>query len=150
VGEAVLVDLPHIGPRQLITIQDLEASKVRIKGDDIVLVRTGYSDRHASARQYHEYSPGFSIEALRWLAGKRIKLLGTDTASLVRPDDRFRTVNEPYVTLFTANVFVVESLQNLGHLSQERMFFAALPVLSGWGLDASPARAVAIEHFRWS
>lgn len=150
-GEAVLLDLHHVGPGGTICVRDLKRTGVSIRKDDIVLVRTGYCDRHYYAPGYFENTPGLSLDAIDWLTEKQIKMIGVDTASIV-PGGRSLadgTANEAYVTLFAKDVYATEGLCNLGQLSQQRFFFASLPVLSGYGLDASPARAIAIENFRW-
>lgn len=144
-GEAVLLRIPKM-PGTLITAQDLKKVGTNIQRDDIVLIRTDYSDWHYGRRDFYDRTPGLSQDAADWLVEKKIKLVGIDTASIEtqQPSRGSGPSGECHHTLYRAGIPIVENLCNLGQIYQERFFFAGLPPKVK-GLEASPIRAIAIE-----
>jgi kynurenine formamidase len=69
----------------LIEPSDLERAKPAIKAGDIVLINTGWHRKYADSKEYFGYAPGLSKYAAEWLAKKRVKLVGIDTACIDHP-----------------------------------------------------------------
>src|SRR5262249_40321961 len=92
INRAVLLDVARfknveaLAPGQEITAEDLEATAksegVDIQQGDSVLIRTGYGKFFEADRtKYSGLRPGPNEASARWLAGKRIFLVGDDQMS---------------------------------------------------------------------
>jgi arylformamidase len=138
-GPAIVLDFRQKQVNEPITLAELKAAG-DIQVGDRVLTMTG---RHEQYRTPHSHDrPYITEEAMQWLVEDRqINCLGTDSSGFeVRgvshhPDHRLLT---------KAAIPVIECLNNLVELRQQRVFLIALP----WpvvGLDACPVRAIAIE-----
>lgn len=82
--------------------------------------------------------PGLTVGAARWLAERRIALLGLEQPS-THPTDYIET----HRALLGAGVVLVESLVNLHLIDRNEFWLVVLP-LNLAGLDGSPVRAVAV------
>lgn len=102
-----------------------------------VICRSGW-DRAFGTPEFFADFPSFTVEAARWIAEKRIALLGMDMPT---PGNEWQEIHwallKPGV-----DIVVVEGLANLASLP-DRFTFAAFP-LKIQGRDGSPVRAVAI------
>jgi len=144
-GEATIVDLPHIGPRQNIDVKDLEEVAKDVKQGDIVFLRTGYSDRYRKPQpnqEYYDDSPGLTLSAAEWLVRKKIKVLGAD----IRTFEPFPPNRKMDVTgfLHSNGILTIEDLVNLGQIKKQRSFVVCGLPLKIRGLKGGPARVVAI------
>jgi kynurenine formamidase len=83
-GTGVVLSLPK-KKWGLIEPSDLERAKPAIKAGDIVLINTGWHRKYADSKEYFGYAPGLSKHAAEWLAKKRVKLVGIDTACIDHP-----------------------------------------------------------------
>jgi kynurenine formamidase len=139
-GEASLVDLaPHsmLAPRTQIGVETLEANAGAFAPGARVLLRTGW-DRHWGQADFFTDHPSFTVDAARWIASRRIALLGMDTPSPSVEDlEVHRILLGPGV-----EIVIVESLANLEQLPP-RFTFIGFPLRLN-GCDGSPIRAVAI------
>jgi len=85
----------------------------------------------------------FSTAALQWLVAQGMKLMGVDSGGVeLAHDETHANVN--HLTLFRANIPLIENLTNLDELTQSRVRVYALPVPVK-GLDAFPLRVIAVE-----
>ncbi len=154
-GEAVVVDLTHIGPRQGVSADDLEAHGGDVREGDIVLLRTDWPlKRSWESMEFWEEGPYVAKSACEWLIAKKVKTVGYDFP----PDDVLRReVTDPkhaldytgpeattHHNLFPAGITVVEYLTNLHQITGPRVMFYALPLPIA-ECDGSPVRAIAIE-----
>jgi kynurenine formamidase len=142
IGPARVIDLTRLEPRRAITPEDLAAWSDTIAAGDRLLLNTGWSD-HLGRSDYRADFPRVGPELARWLAGRRITLLGVDAPSVANLNDIDELTNV-HRTLLAADIVIVEGLANLGALRQEVVQFIALP-LKVEGGDGTPVRAVAIE-----
>lgn len=138
-GPALVLDFRDKGVSEPITLEDMQAAG-NIEIGDRILTMTG---RHTQYRTPASHDrPYITEEAMRWLVeDRRINCLGTDSSGFeVRGVD-----HHPNHRLLThAGIPVIECMNNLDQLQQQRIFLVALP----WpvvGLDACPVRAIAIE-----
>ena len=79
VGEALVIDLTHIGAEQGIEVKDLLPYENKIREGDILLLKTCW-DKHAdyNEREYWEKAPYVTEEAAKWIAEKPVKAVGYD------------------------------------------------------------------------
>jgi kynurenine formamidase len=141
-GPAWLVKLDGIAPKTLITVADLGDVAARLAPGDSLLLRTGWSEFVDQAK-WRDELPRISLELARWCVERRVKLLGVEPPS-VADVHNLPEVVQIHQTLLGGGVLIVEGLTNLGAITQEKVFFAALP-LKPLGGDGSPVRAFAME-----
>ncbi|MCW5981118.1 MAG: cyclase family protein [Bryobacteraceae bacterium] len=101
------------------------------------IYRTGW-DRLWGRPEFFEDPPSLTLEAARYLASRRIGLLGMDTPT---PSAEWLECHRILLAR-GVEIVIVESLTNLDQLPP-RFTFAAFP-LNIRGRDGSPVRAVAI------
>lgn len=148
----VLYDIPALKgldilpERYSITADDLQAAEesqgVTLTEAGCAIVRTGWGSVFESDgdRYLHKWA-GLSPDAVRWLAGKKPRLVGTDNLSLGCPDlfDAHR------VLLVENGIYVMKSLY-LEALAADRKFVSTVVVLplKIKGGEASLVRPIAI------
>jgi len=139
-GPAVLVDLAPGGslePKTPITVNMLRLHEAKFHPRAKVIYRTGWY-RTFGREEYFTDFPTLTVEAARWIADKRIGLLGMDTATpSVDGQECHRILMEKGV-----EIILVEGLTNLDRLPS-RFTFIGFP-LNLKGRDGSPIRAVAL------
>ena len=139
-GPASLLDLApggNVPDGTAITVGMVERRGDLFEPGARVLLRTGWY-RNFGGESYFRGFPTLTVEAARWIAERKIGLLGFDTPT---PSTEWLTVHH---TLLGKGVemILVEGLTNL-HLLPERFVFSALPLKIQRG-DGSPVRACAI------
>lgn len=146
VGRGRLFDLTHIGPRQVITADDLAGACPDLQAGEIPLIWTAFTDFYYARPDYLELSPGFSPEAVEWLVQRQIRLLVTDTATV----EPARALPPPpkhnLARLFSANIPVVRCATNLWRLQKPGAVVMVAPVPFS-GAPMMPARVVAVEEW---
>jgi kynurenine formamidase len=139
-GPAVLVDLAPGGalrPRTPITPPMFAPHAAKFVKGAKVIYRTGW-DRMFGKPGFLSDFPSLTVEAARWIAERRIGLLGMDSMT---PSTEWKEVHHLLLGKGTEMV-LIEGLANLGQLP-ERFTFVGFP-LKLKGRDGSPIRAVAI------
>lgn len=133
-----------IGPAIVIGLEDATGSvdvaalSARLpRRVERLLVRTG---RTIAAGTFPESWPALTPGAVRWLAGRGLRLLGVDAPSV---DERGSKTLETHHALFDAGASVLENL-DLREVADGPYELIALPVRIE-GLDAAPVRAVLVE-----
>lgn len=149
---AVLFDIPGLKGRDIlperysITAADLEAAaeaaNVELKEGDCAIVRTGYGRLFESdGEAYLSKWAGLSPDAVRWLAARKPRLVGTDNLSIGCPDlfDAHR------VLLIDNGIYVMKSLY-LEELAADGRHVSTVVVLplKIKGGEASLVRPIAI------
>ena len=143
IGEAVIVDLTFVGANHKITIDDLRRGGVnQIKNGDIVLLRTGWTDKmYGKWPDYFTQSPFFPPESAEWLVAKGPKSIGFDFFEeyCARLPD-FTSEDFPmHRVILGAGIVIMEGLTNLGALPRRRVPFYA-PFYKIEGTEGAPAR----------
>jgi len=124
IGNGRLIDIPT-GPADLTAVQP----------DDIVLLKTGFSDR-VSQPGYYDLVPGIDVETARRLVDLGVKAVGIDAGSIDAEPFAIHTA------LLAGGVPIIENLIGLEQLADVASFrVIALPLR--FALEASPARVVA-------
>ena len=149
---AVLFDIPALKgldvlpEKYSITAEDLEATaasqELSPQEGDCILVRTGFSQYfETDTDTYLHKWAGLSPDAVRWLAEKKPRLVGTDNLSIGVPDlfDAHR------VLLIENGIYVMKSL-NLESLAADRNSVSTVVVLplKIIGGEASLVRPIAL------
>ncbi|MFC5406243.1 cyclase family protein [Cohnella soli] len=137
VGQAILVDLTHKKPKEPIEIKDFEPYADRIVEGSKVIYRTDWF-KQLPGRHYFSDFPYMTIELARWLAERKIGLIGMDVPT-PNPTD----YDPVHKVLLGAEIVIVEGLANLGDIGTDTFFFSAAP-LKIRGRDGAPIRAYAM------
>ena len=142
---AKLADLPidkFVGNGKLIDVKegrfDIRAIKESdISEDDIVIFNTGMAEFYGkdNDKYYGDNRPEMSEEVARYLASKKVKMIGLDMCSPDKPPFKAHRV------LLGAEVLIIENLTNLKNLSGKKFKIYALPLKLA--LDGAPARVIA-------
>lgn len=147
-GPAWVVRLPGTAPRALLTVADLGDIATRFQPGDSLLIHTGWSSHAGEPEFYRDELPRISEELARWCVANQVKLLGVEPPSIA-------DVNQPaevaliHGILLGGGVTVVEGLVCLDQLTEERVYFFAMPLKLAGG-DGSPVRAFAFDGpFEW-
>jgi arylformamidase len=154
IGEAVIIDLSHKKPGEMVTAADLENSGVEVKPGDIVIIRTDWTDKAFGTRRFWAEIIGLSLDAGDWLVDKKIKALATDFYTDPPPIrecetcGKFVKVDRPPIrnhhTLLGAGILLLDFVTNVGALTKKRVLLICLPIKL-FGTDGGPARVIAIE-----
>ena len=146
-GEAVIIDLTAVEEDHDITPDDLAAPAPEIRSGDIVLIRTGWSDRAwGEFPRYYVDSPSCTPEAARWLVESGAKAVGFDCfperaakKQNYRPDEF--VVHE---IIGNSGAVLMQSLTNLKALPADRRFLFFAAFLKVQGGEGAPARFFAL------
>lgn len=152
ISRAVMLDIPKLYGKEIlderyeITVSDMENAikkeGVRIKENDALLIRTGYSRyfREKQDKYLHEFA-GIGKEAATWIASKKVSLFGIDNLAAGVPKP-FEVHN---ILLSDNGILMMKSL-NLEELSRDEKYICLLIVLplKIQGGEASLVRPVAI------
>ena len=146
VSEAVLIksrkSWDKIGIKQIsITkadIQKFEKQHGKIDGFSSVIFYTGWQ-RNLQKKYYFTKNPGLSVSAAKYLASKKISLVGIDSPSIdVGTDSKF-SVHQIFAK---KGILIVENLANLDKIKSSKFHLVILP-LKLKNATGSPVRAVA-------
>ncbi|MEA3209025.1 MAG: arylformamidase [Chthoniobacter sp.] len=123
--------------REEITVEDFARHEAVLAPGARVVINTGWSREFGTARFFEDF-PSMTQEAARYLAGRKLRLIGMDMPT---PG---RDYYEIHHTLLAPEVemVIVESLANLDELPDE-FTFIGFPLRFAGG-DGSPIRAVAV------
>ena len=120
-----------------ITPADFEPFEEWLKPDAKIIYETGWHRQFGAANFFTEF-PSLTQDAARYLASKKIRMLGMDTPT---PGRDWYEVHHILLAPET-EIVIVETLANLDQVPDE-FTFAGFP-LNFKGRDGSPIRAVAI------
>jgi arylformamidase len=143
VGPAWVVRLTPCAPRASHSVADLGAVAGKFARGESLLLHTGWSAHAANPALYRDQLPRISEELARWCVEHAVKLLGVEPPS-VADVNNLEEVTRIHQILLSGGVTIVEGLTHLDSLTQEHVFFAALPLRLAGG-DGSPVRAFAVE-----
>ena len=135
-GPARLLRIPKAAGAE-ITPADFELFEEFLKPDAKIIYETGWHRQFGAANFLTEF-PSLTQDAARYLAAKKIRMLGMDTPT---PGRDWYEVHHILLAPET-EIVIVESLANLDQVPEE-FTFAGFP-LNFKGRDGSPIRAVAI------
>lgn len=139
IGKAAVLDFTFLEYGTHIGLEQIKRFQSEISRCDIVLFKTGWS-KHFGQKDFFDGYSGIELEAAIWLCGQGIKMIGLESPS-VHPVKGV----EVHQCLLEKGIIIVETLCNLGQITQKFVEFFAVP-LNLSGLDGSPVRAFAIEE----
>ena len=141
VRNAILIKLRK-HPSQAITKKDIiefELKNEKIPANATIVFFTGWS-KNLKKKFYFEKNPGLSINATKYLASKKINLVGIDSPSIdLGSNSKFSAHN----ILSKNNILIVENLSNLEKIKKKSFKLIILP-LKLKGATGSPVRAIAL------
>ena len=140
VSEAALIKSKKNGG-EIITktdIQKFEKKHGKIEGFSSVIFQTGWQ-RNLQKKYYFTKNPGLSASAAKYLASKKINLVGIDSPSIdLGKDDKF-SVHQIFAK---KGILIVENLANLDKIKSAKFHLVVLP-LKLKNATGSPVRAIA-------
>ena len=162
VGRGVLLDaaaalaVQCLPPAYEITVGDLEAAEraagVEVREGDSVLIRTGWAMHWGDPdifRGQIDGAPGPGAAAGRWLADRRVRLVGGETIAfeVIRPGAGHATLPVHRILLVEAGIHIIETM-DLTELAvagpaEFVLVVAPLKIVGGTG---SPVRPIALVH----
>ncbi len=140
IGPAWVLNFTHKGPKEQITLEDLQPHAEKIKAGARLIIHTGW-DKVFPEDRYFTDCPGLTPQACQFLADKKIAALAMDMPTVYGPE-----YVEVHHSLLGAEVLIIEGLAHLEKLTCERVLLIAAP-LKIQGCDGSPCRALAMEGF---
>lgn len=151
VGDAVVIDMTHKKPGEGVSAADLEKANPDIRKGDIAIIRTGWTDEAWGTKRFWDEMIYLENDACDWLIEKGIVALAqdfmTDMSPMKQSGGKAGAGYDGYAhrEFLKRNIILIEWCTNMKAISQERVFFACLP-LKLLGTDGSAARVIAIEN----
>ena len=141
VTEAILIKIRK-GANQSITkddIQKFERKHGKIDDGSTVIFHTGWQ-KNLKKESYFLRNPGLAVSAAKYLASKKINLVGIDSPSIDLGKDSKFSVHH---ILAKSGILIVENLANLEKINSE-MFHLIVAPLKLKNATGSPVRAMAL------
>lgn len=151
VGEAVVIDMMHKKENEGVSADDLQHLGVEVKKGDIVIIRTGWTDRTWGTWEFWKNMIYLTTDAADWLLSKGIKALVQDFMTCdpplnPPPERRWPSPDwSPNHKKFLGKgVCLIEFCTNLGAIKEPRVLLICAPIKLK-GTDGAPCRVMAIE-----
>ncbi|MBU2531363.1 MAG: cyclase family protein [Alphaproteobacteria bacterium] len=143
--EAICLDLSHVPLKHEITVAEMEAaleqSGQEILAGDTVLIHMGVNERLFASPAYLHDFPGLHVDAVHWLADRKIVAFGVEAIS---PAPEGEANFKAHLACADRGITHMECLWNLDKLvGAGRFRFIGFPLKIKGG-TASPIRAVAV------
>ena len=119
-------------------IQKFEKKHGKIASFSSVIFYTGWQ-RNLQKKYYFTKNPGLSVSAAKYLASKKISLVGIDSPSIDLGTDSKFSVHQIFAK---KGMLIVENLANLEKIKSSKFHLVVLP-LKLKGATGSPVRAIA-------
>ena len=119
-------------------IQKFEKKHGKIEGFSSVIFQTGWQ-RNLQKKYYFTKNPGLSVSAAKYLASKKINLVGIDSPSIDLGKDSKFSVHQIFAK---KGMLIVENLANLDKIKTPTFHLVVLP-LKLKNATGSPVRAIA-------
>jgi len=119
-------------------IQKFEKKHGKIASFSSVIFYTGWQ-RNLQKKYYFTKNPGLSVSAAKYLASKKISLVGIDSPSIDLGTDSKFSVHQIFAK---KGMLIVENLANLGKIKSSKFHIVVLP-LKLKNATGSPVRAIA-------
>jgi len=140
VSEAVLIKSKKKNGESItkIDIQKFEKNHGKIASFSSVVFYTGWQ-RNLQKKYYFTKNPGLSVSAAKYLASKKINLVGVDSPSIDLGKDSKFSVHQIFAK---KGILIVENLANLEKIKSSKFHLVVLP-LKLKNATGSPVRAIA-------
>ena len=140
VSEAALIQCRKSSGQSItkIDIQKFEKKHGKIENFSSIIFYTGWQ-KNLQKKYYFTNNPGLSVSAAKYLASKKISLVGIDSPSIdVGTDSKF-SVHQIFAK---KGMLIVENLANLDKIKSSKFHLVVLP-LKLKNATGSPVRAIA-------
>jgi len=140
VSEAILIKSKKKNGESItkIDIQKFEKKHGKIVSFSSVIFYTGWQ-RNLQKKSYFTKNPGLSVSAAKYLASKKINLVGIDSPSIDLGKDSKFSVHQIFAQ---KGILIVENLANLEKIKSSKFHLVVLP-LKLKNATGSPVRAIA-------
>jgi len=140
VSEAILIKSKKKGDESITKtdIQKFEKKHGKIASFSSVIFYTGWQ-RNLQKKYYFEKNPGLSVSAAKYLASKKISLVGIDSPSIDLGKDSKFSVHHIFAK---KGILIVENLAYLEKIKSSKFHLVVLP-LKLKNATGSPVRAIA-------
>ena len=141
VTEAILIKIRKVANQSITKddIQKFEKKYGKIDDGSTVIFHTGWQ-KNLKKESYFLKNPGLAVSAARYLASKKINLVGIDSPSIDLGKDSKFSVHH---ILAKSGILIVENLVNLEKINSE-MFHLIVAPLKLKNATGSPVRAMAL------
>ena len=146
-GQAVVVDLSFAEANHEMTVADMEEHAAHVQPDDIVLVRTDWTEKQwGNFPTYYMESPYCSPEAAQWLVDRGARAIGFDCFSeyCARLPD---FTSEDFIihkVILENGAILMQQMTNLSKLPTNKHFQFFAPFIKITGAEGSPVRFFAL------
>jgi len=140
IGKAILIKIKKT-KNNAITKSDIilfEKKNGKIPNKSSIFFFTGWQ-KNLQKKNYFTENPGLDISAAKYIASKKINLVGIDSPSIDLGNDESFNVHHIFLK---NNILIVENLTNLKKISSKEFNFTILP-LKLKDATGSPVRAIA-------
>ena len=140
VSEAVLIKSKKKSGESITKtdVQKFEKKYGKIDGFSSIIFYTGWQ-RNLQKKYYFTKNPGLSVSAAKYLASKKVSLVGIDSPSIDLGTDSKFSVHQIFAK---KGMLIVENLANLDKIKSSKFHLVVLP-LKLKNATGSPVRAVA-------
>lgn len=146
-GDAIVLDVSHVGPNHEITRDDIANQAADIEEGDIVLIRTDWTDKEwGNFPTYYVDSPYCDPDTAQWLIDKGAKAIGFDCFSEYsarlpdfEPDDFII-----HKVILENDAILMQHLTNLSKLPVGERFSFFAPFVKIAGGEGAPSRFFAV------
>jgi len=140
VSEAALIQCRKNGGQSITKtdIQKFEKNHGKIENFSSVIIYTGWQ-KNLQKKYYFTKNPGLSVSAAKYLASKKISLVGIDSPSIDLGKDPKFSVHQIFAK---KGILIVENLANLDKIKSPIFHLVVLP-LKLKNATGSPVRAIA-------
>ena len=141
VTEAILIKIRKVANQSITKddIQKFEKKYGKIDDGSTVIFHTGWQ-KNLKKESYFLKNPGLAVSAAKYLASKKINLVGIDSPSIDLGKDSKFSVHH---ILAKSGILIVENLANLEKINSE-MFHLIVAPLKLKNATGSPVRAMAL------
>lgn len=139
ISNAILIKIKK-GSNQLITVNEIEKSNVRIMEGDAIVFSTLW-ENEIDKEYFFSHSPGLAEDAAKYLINKKVNAVCIDSPSIDRGSDSSFAVHK---LLLSKEILIVENLCNLSKLNSQYFTLIMAPLKLS-GASGSPIRAIAVE-----
>jgi kynurenine formamidase len=144
-GPALIADVTGHTPGQPITWTDLAPIADRLHAGVVLILHTGWSDRHYRTDRYYDH-PHLDPPACERVLEAGVRTLAIDA---LNPDPTRPAGSFPVHRLWLgAGGVIVENLTNVSAVETADALVCVFPIRVGGRADGAPCRAVALEPER--
>ncbi|MHB8566986.1 MAG: cyclase family protein [Nitrososphaerales archaeon] len=140
VGKMRVIDLSSKSKGLAIRAADLEDGAAGIGEIERLLIKTGWFKNLGNPAYYDSASPHLTLDSVRWIIAKGVKMLATD----FMPDPPKDLGLPLQKKLLESGICILANLVNLDQISKKEVDIIALPIKI-IGAEGAMCRAIVIE-----